>query len=88
VTKLPIETLTELAKTTPIFAPGLEPLFATGAVTEKWEVATLQSQSQDALTRRADAATDRRDVIGLERKGRLQAHDIALKVIAEAAAYA
>jgi malonate decarboxylase gamma subunit len=88
VTKLPIEKLTELAKTTPIFAPGLEPLYATGAVTEKWQVATLQSQLQDALTRRADAAIDRRDVIGLERKGRLQAHDIALKVMAEAAAHA
>lgn len=88
VTKLPIETLTELAKTTPIFAPGLEPLFATGAVTEKWDVATVQSQLKDALTRRADATTDRRDVIGLERKGRLQAHDIALKVMAEAAAHA
>ena len=36
VTKLPLEQLKELAKSTPIFAPGVEPLFATGAVTETW----------------------------------------------------
>lgn len=88
VTKLPMETLTELAKTTPIFAPGLEPLFATGAVTEKWEIETLQSQLQATLARRAQPGIDARDVTGLERKGRLQAHDIALKVMAEAAAHA
>lgn len=88
VTKLPIETLTELAKTTPIFAPGLEPLFATGAVTEKWDAADLPGQLQRTLAQRPQAGADNRDVIGLARKGRLQAHDIALKVMAEAAAHA
>ena len=32
VTKLPLEQLQELAKSTPIFAPGVDPLFAIGAV--------------------------------------------------------
>jgi len=88
VTKLPIETLTELAKTTPIFAPGLDPLYATGAVTEKWDMANLQSQLKGAIARRPAGTADGRDVIGLERKGRLQARAIAQKVIAEAAAHA
>src|SRR5580658_10866444 len=34
VTKLPLEQLKGLAKSTPIFAPGVRPLFAIGAVTE------------------------------------------------------
>lgn len=88
VTKLPLETLTELSKTTPIFAPGLDPLYATGAVTEKWDMANLQSQLKDAIARRPDGSSDGRDVIGLERKGRLQARAITQKVIAEAAAHA
>lgn len=88
VTKLPLETLTELAKSTPIFAPGLDPLFATGAVTEKWELATVQKQLGDALSRKPTGFTDGRDTIGLERKGRLQARAIATRVIEEAASHA
>ena len=36
VTKLPIETLREKAKVTPVFAPGLENLAQTGAIAEIW----------------------------------------------------
>lgn len=88
VTKLPLETLTELARNTPIFAPGLDPLFATGAVTEKWELATLQEQLVNALARKPAGLTDQRDTIGLERKGRLQARAIAMRVVEEAASHA
>lgn len=87
VTKLPIETLTTLSKTTPIFAPGLEPLFATGAVTVKWDFDNLQSQLKAALANPPPPAVDARDMTGLERKGRLLAHDMALKVMAEVAAH-
>ncbi len=88
VTKLPLETLSDLAKSTPIFAPGLEPLFATGAVTEKWELATLQSQLKAVLARRPSGFADERDSIGLQRKGRLEARAIAQRVIDEAASHA
>src|ERR1700722_20983650 len=37
VTKLPLDRLTELAKTTPVFAPGLDHLAQTGAVASIWD---------------------------------------------------
>jgi len=86
VTKLPLDQLNELAKSTPIFAPGLEPLFATGAVTEKWEPATMPAQLRDALHRQPGNFVDRRDEIGLARKGRLKAHEIARRVQQDAGA--
>ena len=87
VTKLPLEQLKELAKSTPIFAPGVEPLFATGAVTETWAVDESLAPRLAALLRQP-VATDLRDRIGLERKGRLLAQQIAVRVAAEAAAHA
>jgi malonate decarboxylase gamma subunit len=87
VTKLPLEQLKELAKSTPIFAPGVEPLFATGAVTETWAVDEPLAPRLAALLRQPVTA-DLRDRIGLERKGRLLAQQIAERVAAEAAAHA
>jgi malonate decarboxylase gamma subunit len=85
VTKLPLEQLKEMAKATPIFAPGLDPLFTTGAVTEKWNAATSLSNQLAALLGRIDGFVDRRDQTGLDRKGRLQAAAIAKRVAEEAA---
>jgi len=87
VTKLPLEQLKELAKSTPIFAPGVEPLFATGAVTETWAVDEPLAPRLAALLQQPVTA-DLRDRIGLERKGRLLAQQIAVRVAAEAAAHA
>ena len=84
VTKLPLEQLKELAKSTPIFAPGVEPLFATGAVTETWAADRPFAQRLAALLGQAAPVSDLRDQIGLERKGRLLARDIAQQVAAEA----
>lgn len=86
VTKLPLEQLEEMAKTSPIFAPGLEPLFATGAITEKWEAGELAARLKAQLERGPDGFHDRRDEIGLERKGRALAQDIAKRVMREAEA--
>jgi malonate decarboxylase gamma subunit len=85
VTKLPLGQLNAMAKTTPIFAPGIEPLFLTGAVTEKWDTGKpLAEQLANAL--RTDIDTrDRRDEIGRARKGRLEAAAIAQRVAKEAA---
>jgi len=84
VTKLPLEQLKELAKSTPIFAPGVEPLFATGAVTETWAADRPFAQRLTALLGQAAPTSDLRDQIGLERKGRLLARGIAQQVAAEA----
>jgi len=87
VTKLPLEQLKELAKSTPIFAPGVEPLFATGAVTEIWAANGPLAPRLAALLQQPVATSDPRDRIGLERKGRLLAQKIAERVATEAAAH-
>jgi malonate decarboxylase gamma subunit len=84
VTKLPLEQLKELAKSTPIFAPGVEPLFAIGAVTEIW-AANEPFAPRFAALLQQPAALDSRDRIGLERKGRLMARTVADRVMKEAA---
>ena len=86
VTKLPLEELKELAKSTPIFAPGVEPLFATGAVAEIWAADEPLASRLAALLRQLAATSDLRDRIGLERKGRLLAQQIAERIAMEAAA--
>jgi malonate decarboxylase gamma subunit len=88
VTKLPLEHLKELAKSTPIFAPGVEPLFATGAVTETWAANEPLAPRLEALLQQPVATSDPRDRIGLERRGRLLAQKIAERVAAEATAHA
>jgi malonate decarboxylase gamma subunit len=88
VTKLPLEQLTELAKSTPIFAPGVAPLFAIGAVAEIWAADQPLAPRLAALHQQPVATLDPRDRIGLERRGRLLAHKIAERVAAEAAAHA
>jgi malonate decarboxylase gamma subunit len=86
VTKLPLEKLKELAKSTPIFAPSVEALFAIGAVAETWEADQPFAARLAALLRQPVPTSDLRDRIGLERNGRQLAHKIAERVAAEALA--
>jgi malonate decarboxylase gamma subunit len=88
VTKLPLDTLKDMAKSTSIFAPGLAPLFATGAVTETWDSTNDSASRLAALLARTFDRHDRRDQIGLERGGRKQAAAIAGRVQEEAAKHA
>jgi malonate decarboxylase gamma subunit len=85
VTKLPEARLLELAKTTPVFAPGLDHMVFVGAVAAVWDPkAPLDAQLELAL---ADASpNDTRDVLGAKRKGRPMAADVASKVVAAALA--
>jgi malonate decarboxylase gamma subunit len=87
VTKLPLGQLEELAKATPIFAPGAPNYFLTGAVWEQWDCNKPLADKLAALLRQPGNLRDRRDEIGLERKGRLEAASIAQRVAAEAAAH-
>ena len=80
VTKLSLEILEEKARSTPVFAPGLDNLAQTGAVLAVWdEQASLADQLQGLLAG-AEAAGDRRDRLGKIREGRLKAADIAERV--------
>ena len=79
VTKLPIDVLKEKAKSTPVFAPGLDNLAQTGAVHEIWDPnSSLATQLSTLLT--ADLGIDVRDRLGQERGGRPKAADIAAQV--------
>jgi len=80
VTKLSMETLQEKAKSTPIFAPGLENLAQTGAVFATWgEKRPLAQQLQGLLDERR-AHHDQRAALGKERDGRPKAADIQERV--------
>jgi malonate decarboxylase gamma subunit len=83
VTKLPEEELKQLAKTTPVFAPGLDHLFQMGAVAEIWDPKKpLDEQLEEALA--TASPTDVRDELGAARKGRPVAAEVAKRVIEEA----
>lgn len=80
VTKLPLDVLEEKAKSTPVFAPGLENLAQTGAVLAVWdEKASLADQLQVLLDGTQEGG-DQRDRLGRARKGRPEAADIAERV--------
>jgi malonate decarboxylase gamma subunit len=79
VTKLSIELLKDKAKSTPVFAPGLENLTQIGGVSQILDPrASLAAQLETALT--TMAASDTRDRLGKERHGRPKAGDIAMRV--------
>jgi malonate decarboxylase gamma subunit len=86
VTKLPLDRLEELANSTPIFAPGLDPMVAVGAVAETWDPKKPLAEQLAAMLRQGADARDRRDEIGLARRGRLLAAGIAQRVAKDAAA--
>jgi len=80
VTKLPIEVLEQKAKTTPVFAPGLENLTQTGAVHLLWDDKKPLVDQLDLLLASLPVARDCRDNLGKERKGRRKAAEIAERV--------
>jgi malonate decarboxylase gamma subunit len=91
VTKLPIEVLQEKAKSTPVFAPGLDNLTQTGAVAEVLNPAQpLAAQLETFLQSLSSSNNqgDQRDQWGKARNGRPKAADIAERVrkLAHAAA--
>jgi malonate decarboxylase gamma subunit len=83
VTKLPLDTLKQLAKTTPVFAPGLNHVLQMGAVAEIWDPKKPLEEQLEETLRNASPA-DTRDEQGAQRKGRPMAARVAKQVIAEA----
>jgi malonate decarboxylase gamma subunit len=81
VTKLSIEVLEQKAKSTPVFAPGLENLAQTGAVHATWDEKTsLADQLEALLGDIQNSRGDQRDRLGKIRNGRPKAADIAERV--------
>jgi malonate decarboxylase gamma subunit len=83
VTKLPMDKLKQLAKTTPVFAPGLDHMAQMGAVAEIWDLKKPLDEQLEAALAKA-SPKDVRDELGAERKGRNMAAKVAKRVIAEA----
>jgi malonate decarboxylase gamma subunit len=85
VTKLPIDVLEAKAKTTPVFAPGLDNLVSVGGIAQVWDASeSLADQLQALLARRRDR--DNRAALGAERGGRPKSARIAGEVVAAAQA--
>jgi malonate decarboxylase gamma subunit len=86
VTKLPLAVLEEKARSTPVFAPGLDNLAQTGAIAAVLDGTTsLCTQIDELLLTSAtggtrEATSDTRDRLGLTRGGRPKAADIAQRV--------
>ena len=80
VTKLPLEVLEEKAKSTPVFAPGLENMAQTGAVAAVLDPTISLAIQLEALLVKPVESADTRDRLGKERHGRPKAADIAARV--------
>jgi len=79
VTKLSIEVLKEKAKSTPVFAPGLDNLAQTGAVLATWDEKKSLAEQLGTLLGTLQSG-DTRDRLGKARNGRPKAADIAERV--------
>ena len=88
VTKLPTEKIVEMSKATPIFAPGVDHLAVTGAIFETWKADDPLSERLLKILQSKAELSDRRDQLGLERKGRLMAAPVSERVSKEAQANA
>lgn len=86
VTKLSLDVLKEKAKSTPVFAPGLDNLAQTGAVLDIWDPARSLAAQLASLLEQDAGGADERDHLGRERGGRPKAFDIAARVEALSAA--
>lgn len=83
VTKLPLDTLEEMAKSTPVFAPGLDNMVAAGAVHVVLDPnRPLGGQIRAVID--TMEAEDVRDRLGAERGGRPVAHTVAAAVADQA----
>jgi malonate decarboxylase gamma subunit len=80
VTKLSTEVLKEKAKSTPVFAPGLNNLAQTGAVLVIWDEKTSLADRLETLLGNIEDVGDQRDRLGKNRNGRPKAADIAERV--------
>lgn len=77
VTKIPLERLEELSKTSPVFAPGVENYVRMGAIAGLWE-SDLAAHLAAALAK--PYADDERRRLGQERGGRMLAASTAERV--------
>lgn len=78
ITKIPLERLEELSKTSPVFAPGVENYWRMGAIEALWDSADLARELASALS--AHDTADLRRARGAERGGRKLADEVSRRV--------
>lgn len=81
VTKIPEERLTELSRSNPVFAPGVENYVAMGGIQSLWS-GDLAAQLRAALV--AADTTDHRAALGAQRGGRQLAASVIAQVLTAA----
>jgi malonate decarboxylase gamma subunit len=77
VTRIPLERLEALSRSSPVLAPGLENYVRLGGVASLW-TAPLAAALESALARAG--GPDRRAALGLERGGRTLAAPVGRRV--------
>lgn len=82
ITKIPLERLESLSKTSPVFAPGVENYLRMGAVAALWQ-GDLSARLAEALA--APIGEDARRILGETRQGRGLARRVAERVRHDAA---
>ncbi|GJD31827.1 hypothetical protein PMNALOAF_3090 [Methylobacterium adhaesivum] len=85
VTKLSLDVLTQMARATPVFAPGLDNLVQTGAIGAIWDPQRPLAEQMEASLAASHPGGDDRDRLGAERGGRPRAAAIAERVAAQVA---
>jgi malonate decarboxylase gamma subunit len=80
VTKLPLAVLEEKAKSTPVFAPGVDNMVKTGSVLEVCKDVAVLSEKVAELLGASRDQKDNRGLLGRERGGRPKAADIARRI--------
>jgi malonate decarboxylase gamma subunit len=80
VTKLPVDVLQERARSTTVFAPGLDNLARTGAVAQVLDPLRPLAGQLAGIHVSGMPAADTRDVLGRQRCGRSRAADVAARV--------
>lgn len=77
ITKIPLELLESLSKTSPVFAPGIENYLRAGAIASLWTGDLAQCLAK-ALDERS--VRDNRRALGESRQGRTMAREVADRV--------
>lgn len=77
ITKIPLDRLETLSRTSPVFAPGVENYLRMGAIASLW-TGDLAQALQTALD--SPSSTDNRRALGEARQGRLLARSVAERV--------
>ena len=77
ITRIPLERLEELSRTSPVFAPGVDNFYLLGGITAVWSE-ELAAHLREALE--VTATDDNRRILGQERAGRRSALDAARRV--------